>query len=181
MAAQWGLTTGWAKLTSLTSYILFVVNFQTASAWLHHQGLQARLLQAPDPRFSSKMSEPSTESPCITRKPEFEKLALLRHRLAKLRPDLVLDVWDAKTARQPPATAKLPHLIATKFGGTNPWRQTLAEGGKWPKCKKCGDDKTFVCQINVKDTPDRFREQIKRQDGLFQLFLVPSLPQLASQ
>ncbi len=45
-------------------------------------------------------------------------------------------------------------VLATKFGGINPWLNP-EEG--WPECHKCGRHKTFLCQFVVSELPQEMR------------------------
>jgi len=56
----------------------------------------------------------------------------------------------------------------TKFGGTEPYRWKYFQ---WPYCLECGNQKQFICQINIKNLPENVKEHIQRKTGLFQCFL----------
>jgi len=87
----------------------------------------------------------------------------------------------------------------SKFGGVDPFR---SKNFHWPSCSECSEQKTFICQIHIKNLPEKLKEYIQRKTGLFQFFfclrcrpsghfediffiseeeLIPSLQSLASR
>jgi len=55
----------------------------------------------------------------------------------------------------------------SKFGGADPFRSKYFQ---WPKCSECGKQKEFICQINIKNLPEKLQEHIQRNTGIFQCF-----------
>jgi len=54
-----------------------------------------------------------------------------------------------------------------KFGGVDPFR---SKNFLWPKCSECGFQKAFICQIDIKNLPEKLQQHIQRKTGLFQCF-----------
>jgi len=76
--------------------------------------------------------------------------------------EVLKDVWK-------PVYGSVPDRFAgTKFGGADPYRWKYFQ---WPYCLECGNQKEFICQINIKNLPENLQEHIQRKTGLFQCFL----------
>ncbi len=44
--------------------------------------------------------------------------------------------------------------LMSKFGGVEPW---LDSDVGWPKCAKCKNAKSFICQLLIKDLPKQLK------------------------
>ena len=52
--------------------------------------------------------------------------------------------------------------LCSKFGGNKPFR---TNNFQWPKCHDCSLKKSFLCQINIGQTPSVFKEHIRLSSG----------------
>jgi len=78
-------------------------------------------------------------------------------------PDVLNMAWKPVRADEDISTK----FTGSKFGGVDPFRSKYF---KWPKCSDCGVLKAFICQIDIKNLPEKLHQHIQRKNGLFQCF-----------
>jgi len=78
-------------------------------------------------------------------------------------PDVLNFAWKPVQGNEPASDKS----TESKFGGADPFRWKHFQ---WPKCSKCGKQKEFICQINIKNLPVKLQEHIQRNTGIFQCF-----------